>query len=159
VKSRDAASDDPLHTLEHDHGLLNQQVLAIGPLVAALDRGDLASAAEALSAHLAELRDCLFLHFAREEEALFPFLMEIAPGVESSVTELVSMHDEICGSVSRMVHIAGDRQRCDSISVLFDRFETVYARHAQAERLLLENAAARLNIAQRRELAALIAGI
>jgi iron-sulfur cluster repair protein YtfE (RIC family) len=153
------ASTDPLEAFEHDHQALNEQVLRLGPLLAELQRGDLAGAAAALADHLVSLRDDLFLHFAREEEGLFPYLAEIAPDLEPSVAELVSMHDEICGAVARMIHVAGNAPRFDTMQSLFDRFEVAYAGHAQAEHRLLETAASRLTGAQRGELAAMVAGI
>jgi hypothetical protein len=150
---------DPLEALEHDHAALNERVLALGPLLAKIDGDDRAQAATDLGVHLVALRDDLFLHFAREEDGLFPYLVEIAPDLEPSVTELLTMHDEICGTVARLVHIAADELRLDVMLPLFDRFELAYVRHAQAERRILETAAARLAPAQRRDLAAVVAGV
>jgi DUF438 domain-containing protein len=156
---RRVTHSDPLEAFEHDHRALNEQVLRLGPLLAKLERGDSESAADALVEHLVALRDDLFLHFAREEEALFPYLVELAPDLEAAVTELVGMHDEICGAVARMVHVAGEDVRLGGLLPLFDRFELAYAQHAQAERRLLEIATQRLSEDERSNLAARVAGI
>jgi hypothetical protein len=149
---------DPLEAFEHDHRALNDQVLKLGPLLAQLERGG-ELAAESLADHLVALRDDLFLHFAREEEALFPYLAELAPDLEPAITELVAMHDEICGAVARMVHVAGEDVRLGGLLPLYDRFELAYAQHAQAERRLLESATQRLSEDERSNLAARVAGI
>ena len=150
---------DPLEAFDHDHRELNQQVLGLGPLLVQLERGDLAGGTATLAERLVSLRDDLFLHFAREEEGLFPYLAKVAPDLEPRVIELVSMHDEICGALARMIHVAGNEPRLDTMLPLFDRFEIAYARHAQAEHRLLEESAARLTGAQRSDLAAMVAGI
>jgi DUF438 domain-containing protein len=152
-------SRDPVQAFEHDHQTLNEQVLALGPLMARFERDNLASTAATLAGHIAALRDDLFLHFAREEEGLFPYLAANAPDLEPSVAELVSMHDEICGALARLIHVVNDGAKLDSMAPLFDRFESAYVRHSRAEHALLETAAARLTPAQRDDLAAMVAGI
>jgi hypothetical protein len=127
------ASTDPLEAFEHDHAALNEQVLRLGPVLAELERGDRAAAAAAFGEHLVALRDELFLHFAREEEGLFPYLAGVAPELERAVADLIAMHDEICGAVARMVHVVGSQPRLDVLLPLFDRFEVAYAQHSQAE--------------------------
>ena len=151
--------DDPLEAFEHDHRALNEQVLGLGRLLAELERGDLPTVTAALAESLVALRDDLFLHFAREEEGLFPYLAELTAEFEPAVTELISMHDEICGALARLVHVIQDEPRLDALLPLLDRFEMAYARHAQAELRLLESAAARLTGTQLTDLAAKVAGI
>jgi hypothetical protein len=150
---------DPLEAFEHDHRALNEAVLGLGPLLAQLERGDQEGAGAELVERLTTLRDDLFLHFAREEEALFPYLGELAPDLEPAITELIGMHDEICGAAARMLHVAGEDVRLGGLLPLFDRFELAYAQHAQAERRLLEMATQRLSEDERSNLAARVAGI
>ena len=146
------ASDDPVRNLVHDHAELNRQVLELSAILAEHH------ALPPMLPALKELREHMFLHFAREEEGLFPYLAEMAPDLELAVTELIAMHDEICGALARMVHVVGAEPRFDVMLPLFDRFESSYVRHAEAEHKLLETTAARLTGAQRGELAAMVAG-
>src|ERR1041385_9413660 len=70
---------DPIQELVHDHADINRRVLALGAAIRSLDRNDGNGMALALAGRLNELRDLVFLHFAREEEGLFPFVAEAVP--------------------------------------------------------------------------------
>lgn len=61
---------DGILQLAHDHALLNHRIVSLASLVRELESHALAIA-NALLIPLDELRDQLFGHFAREEEALF----------------------------------------------------------------------------------------
>lgn len=67
---------DTLDDLAHDHADLNRRVLELGAQLRALQRAGAGPAG--LEATLSELRERLFLHFAREEEGLFPLGSQFA---------------------------------------------------------------------------------
>jgi DUF438 domain-containing protein len=148
---------DPVKALAHDHGDLNRRVLALGARIRTLQsRG---SASDELLAELEELRDLLFLHFAREEEALFPFVAESVPDLRAQVDMMFVAHDTICGALARMVPLAATNASIATIAALFDRFENTYAAHAHAESELLDSLEDCLDAKQRAQLFELVAGI
>lgn len=146
---------DPVLEFQHDHEDLNLLVRDIGALVRG---GALDSELPALAAQLVELREHLFLHFAREEEGLFPYVAGALPDLADDIAAMVNAHDTTCGAIARMVHLAqsGDAAR---LIGLFDRFELAYTLHARAERALLQGLAARLSPGQRAELILLLRGL
>lgn len=146
-----------LEELEHDHAALNRRVLDIAALLRE-GRGSLARLATAL----VELREQLFLHFAREEEGLFPYVSRALPDLAGDLGAMAAAHDGICGTLARMAHLVeggGDADHLDLLGDLFARFQGSYADHAQGERELLRTLHGRLSAAQREELAALIRGL
>lgn len=149
---------DPIDQLSHDHGELNRRVLALGTQVRSLQRVP-ASTAESLVTPLRELREQLFLHFAREEEGLFPFVTEQVVELSEQIHGMEVAHDTICGALARMVHLAQSGSSLAMIAQLFDRFENAYATHAQMEAEILASLATRLDAAQRAQLAALVEGL
>lgn len=144
---------DPIDELVHDHGELNRCVIALG---VQLRRQ---AAVEELVDPLVELREQLFLHFAREEEGLFPFVAEHASDLADQVQGMEIAHDTICGSLARMVHLAETGAAVATIAAIYDRFENAYAAHAQMEAELLATLAERLDADQRSRLAALVGGL
>ncbi len=151
---------DPLDDLVHDHADVNRRVLEIGALLRAHHDDGVAD----LRASLLELREQLFLHFAREEEGLFPFVTEEAPDLAGHVDAMERAHDGICGAVARMVYMteSGDATSPSSRAVVrgtFERFEAAYGDHARTESELLRRLADRLDEAQRARLAELVRGL
>ncbi|MDQ3337815.1 MAG: hemerythrin domain-containing protein [Myxococcota bacterium] len=144
---------DPIAQLTHDHGELNRRVIALG--VQMQKRADV----DALLVPLRDLREQLFLHFAREEEGLFPFVLENLAELGDRIHEMELAHDAICGALARMVHLAQTSSPIASFTPLFDRFETAYATHAQMEGELLATLATKLDGEQRTRLAALVDGL
>jgi DUF438 domain-containing protein len=144
---------DPIDLLVHDHGELNRRVLALGALIRRARSIDL------LVEPLADLRDHLFHHFAREEEGLFPFVTEHVSVLAEQIHVMELAHDTICGALARMVHLAQGAASIESVTQLFDRFESSYAAHAQSEAALLEELEQRLDAEHRTALAALVAGL
>jgi iron-sulfur cluster repair protein YtfE (RIC family) len=147
---------DPLLALEHDHVHLSRLV---SELRAAFDGepGD----PEEMAATLAALRDDLFEHFAREEEALFPYLMEALPDLRSAIARLEDAHDRICGAVSRLHAVAAKgssalREQHALAEQLFRRFDSDYIEHARHESEFLRSLSARLNEEQRTRVRALM---
>lgn len=153
---------DPLLALEHDHVHLSRLVADLrtmfGELASDSPRADLG---EELTATLATLRDDLFEHFGREEEALFPYLMETLPDLRGAVARLEDAHDRICGTLSR-IHAVGEkgsgalREQRSLVTQLFSRFEGEYVAHARHESEFLRNLAARLSDEQRTRVRAIM---
>ena len=144
---------DPIAQLTHDHGELNRRVIALGVQMQKQHEVD------ALLVPLRDLREQLFLHFAREEEGLFPFVLENVGGLAERIHEMEIAHDTICGALARMVHLAQTSSSLASLTPLFERFETAYATHAQMEGELLATLATKLDPDQRTRLAALVDGL
>ena len=144
---------DPIAQLTHDHGELNRRVIALG--VQMQKRAEV----DALLVPLRDLREQLFLHFAREEEGLFPFVLENVADLGERIHEMEIAHDTICGALARMVHLAQTSSALAILAPLFERFETAYATHAQMESELLATLATKLDGEQRARLAALVDGL
>ena len=150
---------DPVRQLGHDHADINRRVLILASIMAELERGGRVPVPESLVAALDALREALFLHFAREEEGLFPFVIEALPELGTQVREMETGHDAICGALARMFELARAKTEVTAIAPLFHRFETAYAEHARVEAAVLQVLAERLDDAQRVRLAALVKGL
>jgi iron-sulfur cluster repair protein YtfE (RIC family) len=150
---------DPVQQLVHDHADINRRVLALGAAIRALDRNDGNGMALALVSLIGELREQLFLHFAREEEGLFPFVAETVPELAGQVQAMATAHDAICGGLARMYHLASTNEDLPVILAVFARFESAYASHSQTEAELLHQLSARLDPAELAELAELVHGL
>lgn len=157
--TRGHAMTDPVQELVHDHADINRRVLALGSAIRALDRNDGNGMALALVSLLGELRELLFLHFAREEEGLFPFVSDTVPELADQVHAMALAHDALCGGLARMYHLASANADLTVILAVFARFEATYASHAQTEAELLHQLGARLDPAQRTGLAELVRGL
>jgi iron-sulfur cluster repair protein YtfE (RIC family) len=150
---------DPVQALVHDHAELNRRVFAVGSAIRALDCEDGNGLAVALASRLDELREMMFLHFAREEEGLFPFVAELVPGLAEQVHGMALAHDAICGGLARMCHLATANAEPTLITAVFDRFEAAYASHAEVEAELLRALSAQLGPGDRERLAELVRGL
>lgn len=144
---------DPIDQLVHDHGDLNRRVIALG--VQMQKQHDV----DSLMVPLRDLREHLFLHFAREEEGLFPFVLEHVDGLADQIHEMQIAHDTICGALARMVHLAQTNSALAILAPLFERFESAYAAHAQMEAEVLQELGTRLDAEHRTRLAELVAGL
>jgi DUF438 domain-containing protein len=153
------AINDPVQDLVHDHADINRRVFALGSTIRALDCEDGKGMALALVTRLGELRELLFLHFAREEEGLFPFVSESVPELASQVRAMALAHDAICGGLARMYHLAATNAEVTTITTVFMRFEAAYASHAEVEAQLLRSLTGRLDPEQRARLGALVRGL
>jgi len=154
-----ASMIDPVEDLVHDHADINRRVMALGQAIRALDRDDGDGLALALVTRLGELRELLFLHFAREEEGLFPLVTEALPELGDEVHAMALAHDAICGGLARMYHLAAANTELATILAVFTRFETAYGRHAEVEARLLHTLGGRLAPDQRAQLAELVRGL
>jgi iron-sulfur cluster repair protein YtfE (RIC family) len=150
---------DPVQDLVHDHADINRRVLALGSAIRALDCEDGNGMALALVTRIGELRELLFLHFAREEEGLFPFVSEAVPELAEQVLAMAPAHDAICGGLVRIYHLAASNAAVTAITAVFQRFETAYASHAEVEAQLLRTLSGRLGPEHRARLAELVRGL
>ena len=140
-----------IEALDADHDPLTDRVGRMSELVAAVEAGDRTpSAIQAeLREQLDSLRSDLIDHFGREEEWCFPFFREALPDVGAQVDQLEAAHDQMCGAVTRLVHLTArpGRHFVSSFPHLvhvFHRFAETYSQHAAGERAILRNAAVRL---------------
>lgn len=143
-----------LRHLAHDHADLNARVVRIAEQLRKSK-----AAQDDLAASLNELREHLFLHFAREEEGLFPFVADAVPDLADRVNAMATAHDTICGALARMCYLAARKTSSRSMMPVFKRFEATYAEHAKVEREVLRELEKRLDAAQRRQLSELVAGL
>src|SRR5512140_125616 len=150
---------DPVQDLVHDHADINRRVFALGSTIRALESNDGDGMALALVTRLGELRELLFLHFAREEEGLFPFVSETVPELADQVHAMAMAHDAICGGLARMYHLAAANAELSTVLAVFTRFETAYGSHAEVEGKLLHTLSSRLGPEQRAQLAELVRGL
>jgi len=144
------ASDDPVRELAHDHADLNRRVLELETFLTE-DR----MLAPFLPA-LKELREQMFLHFAREEEGLFPLVSEWIPELSDQVLAMVSAHDAVCGALARMIHVASTETDLAALQGLLSRFVASYGDHARTEVELLQRLDGSLDAKQRAQLAELV---
>lgn len=152
----DRVSDvDPVRELAHDHADLNRRVLELGAKLA----GRRTETDAPLDAMLSELREHLFLHFAREEEALFPLVAEELPDLAERVDAMAVAHDAICGALARMIYMVATGAQPSTLWGMFERFETAYAAHAAAETELLRSLEGRLDAEQQARLAELVRSV
>lgn len=149
---------DPVRELAHDHAELNRRVLDLSARVEAMRANDHATSRD-LQRPLADLRELLFLHFAREEEGLFPFVAEVDAKLAEQVRAMAFAHDAICGALARMVELATIDAPMSTLLPMFARFESAYAEHARTEVDVLKRLEQRLDSAQRQRLASLVAGL
>lgn len=154
-------TSDPVQDFEHDHARFSRLVSELHEHVLAGQQQS-SSMQDAVLPALEHLREDLFHHYAREEEGLFPYIVERLPETREAVGRLVASHDGICGTLSRMVHLA----RVDDFDAhlaafvgLFERFESVYADHAREEVAFLRDLGPRLTAQQREELRDLVRGL
>ena len=152
-----AAAGPPTLELQHDHAALQVKVRALGVIVGRFEREPTAAVRAGCATAVTSLREDLFLHFAREEEALVPFVDANVPAFAAAVTGLVDAHDAICGALARMGEVVRTGT-APALSAIFDRFTTAYATHATREREVLAQIAAALSARQRTALAALLRG-
>jgi iron-sulfur cluster repair protein YtfE (RIC family) len=150
---------DPVADLAHDHADLNRRVLALAARIEALRVAGAQARSRDLVGLLDELREPLFLHFAREEEGVFPFVAEVDAELAVQVRQMAVAHDTICGALARMCEMAAIDAPATSILPVFERFEAAYADHARREAELLRALEQELDAEERRRLLALVEGL
>jgi hypothetical protein len=146
--------------MEHDHVHLSRQIDTLHAELRALAAAPGGPMADDLVQALVALSEDLFEHFAREEEGLFPFLLERAPDLRDEVAALVEGHDRICGAATRLLALRDRPPTKGTVALavsLFQRLVDVYAAHSGRELTLLSALAQRLDAAAQAELASLVA--
>lgn len=150
---------DLIGQLEHDHHHLDRMVEAVNEAVQSSLRGkrtpqDIQS--EVLE-FLTVAEDEVYEHFDREEQGLFPFVVQIMPDAKPTVRELELAHDRMCGVLSRMHRIAirdpdEFAEDFDAFVAIFARFEANYSKHSEDEWTLLNQLAQEVDEDAREEL-------
>jgi hypothetical protein len=147
---------DPVRHFEHTHGHMAKLVVDADTAVRALLVASTPELRDDLRDLLVALRDDLLVHFADEEEALFPFIRASVPGQTAAVERLEAAHDAICGSLVRMVQVLSGDGSAASLSALpplHERFARTYAQHSADEATLLDELTRALDADGRGELA------
>jgi iron-sulfur cluster repair protein YtfE (RIC family) len=161
----DDPGNDPIEQLTHDHGHLGSLVQAAAVTLARMERAEEMSeeAIDELVHAVESLRDALLLHFAREEEGLFPFVDAHVPALRPQVAGLLADHDAVLARTSELIKAAGQAVGTGVGYALcvssYDRFVEIYAAHAQAEQALLRAVDDALDTAARTALRALLEAI
>jgi hemerythrin-like domain-containing protein len=154
---------DPLRELLHDHGQLGRLVLAVGSAMTRIENGETDSdgAVTELIDGVDSLREALFVHFARENEILFPFVENQLPAFEAQVGQLRSEHDAVCAravELTRAVDLASrDGVGFATCVSRFEAFVELYGKHAHAEQELLQHVDSALGAGDREVLRDLLA--
>ena len=159
------SGEDPIEQLTHDHGHLSSLVQMAAVVLVRMEHAEeMSDAAIDELVHAVEsLRDALLVHFAREEEGLFPFVDARVPALRAQVAELLADHDAVLARTSELIRAAGLAEGTGVGFALclstYDRFVEVYAAHAQAEQALLRAVDAALDAEARKALRALLEAI
>lgn len=146
--------------LAHDHAQLTSQVEHVGSLLRGIlgRRFDAHSIAVEVDTQYAILLTVISSHFELEESRLLVHLCNFCPDTEPQLAALVSDHRRIelvLSVVSEQLHggALGAAVRISQLCDDFARFETAYFDHLEAEALLFERIARRLDAEQRAFLA------
>src|SRR3569623_1811043 len=81
---------EALSKFAHHHGELNRGVAVLAARSDALR--DSRTTSGELAKPRVELREPMFLHFAREEEGLFPFVADLRADLAKTVNEMILAH-------------------------------------------------------------------
>lgn len=151
---------DLIAQLEHDHHHLDRMVEAVDEAMQAALRGE--RSPDEIQGEILEFlsvaEDEIYEHFDREEQGLFPFVLETMPESTERIRSLESAHDRMCGALSRMNRLASQDastfgEEFDAFVAIFARFEANYSKHSSNEWALLRELAERVDNDQRGRLA------
>jgi hemerythrin-like domain-containing protein len=159
MPSSPSSASDPVANLVHDHAAIHRLLMELGGHMEALRDAQPGPSSRSAVAVLQELRELLFLHFAREEEGLFPFVVEAFPDLAWQVQSMAAGHDSICGGLSRLLHMLMTNAEHAAMFGVYERFEKAYGEHARTEARLLAAVDAGVSPAQRAMLAELVSGL
>lgn len=145
---------DAIAELTHDHSQLSALVIAVGSV---LQHGQSAPSAlhdvvDELGGSAELLREGLLSHFAREEEALFPFVDSQLPALKDRISGLIADHDAVIRAAAELARAATrmgtnanvERGFAECVSS-FEGFERIYAEHAKMEHTFLADVDAALD--------------
>ena len=156
---------DPLAELSHDHGHLGALVLGVQATLLRIERAELTfeEGVDELDDGVEALNSALVEHFAREEEGFFPFIESHVIALRPRVEALRTDHDAVfrlVDDLSRAVR-QGVRDGVGFAACLstFERFQELYAKHAQAELAMLVDVGASVDDDAREKLRTILATI
>lgn len=116
-----------------------------------------------LEAAIIDLREALLMHFAKEQEGLFPFVIANAQGMEKSVARLAKEHEALSAAVVRVEQVVHRKTRsrngAEPLDTALKRFNALYTNYAPTETRFLRRVDARLDDGQRLDLATLVRGL
>lgn len=147
---------DLISQLLHDHVPLSKALTELRGILAETEGQAPSREAHAkFAAGVRRMRDDLIEHFAKEEEGLFPFLIDALPAMQRDIAALAAAHDGICGAAVRLAALserdtAAFGKAVAQVRALFARFEMAYAEHSKAEQAVLSRVAQGLSEEQRR---------
>lgn len=140
---------DPLKELAHDHRELSGVLVAVRDALFRASRGPskLDDELHEIRDGIEVLREALLDHFAREQEALLPFVAAQLPAERARTDRFVDEHDHIAEVLEALVQELGRIATSDGLarfSASFARFEQLYAAHSKAELAFLSEVEAAL---------------
>lgn len=154
---------DPVSEFEHSHDRLTSLAMELRRSVAASHDAAFKSW-DTLVEQVHSLREELLLHFAKEEEGLFPFVRAHIPAKIDAVNRMERAHDTICGTVVRLGYLL-KRPPIDpdatlpQLHSLHERFERAYADHSREEKELFSELGTSLDSHKRAALIELLLGL
>lgn len=117
----------------------------------------------ALERAVADLRHAFSTHIAKEERGMFPYVIAHAPGLGKVVARLSASHELLSAALVRLEQVvhrtSPARRTSDTSKSAFERFLALYAEHELSEARFLRRVDARLEDAERRELAAIVSSL
>ena len=153
-----AHADNPIEQLTHDHEHLSDLVQALGGVLARLEARQcvFADVVDEIEDGVESLREALLLHFAREEEGVFPFVEKHVPALAPVVAVLLADHDAVIkGAAGLGLHLKTPEGPA-TFAAGYASFVAIYAAHAKAEHAFLHDVETKLDAALREELRVLL---
>lgn len=149
-------TSDPRHDaiaeLTHDHSQLSALVIAVGSVLQRVqsEPSTMHDVVDELGGRAELLREGLLAHFAREEEALFPFVDRQLPALKDRIRGLIADHDAVVRAAAELARAATQMNANAESGVAqcvssFESFEQIYAEHAKMEHTFLADVDAALD--------------
>ena len=151
---------NPIGELSHQHGDLTALLIAVREALGRMGTEGGAAAAHELRDGVDALREDLLLDFAREEEALLPFVVQRFPLLGARAEKLHDDHQIVCRRTEALLAAANrvlDGGPTDACATALAELEEVYTRHMQTELALLRELTRGLDPSSRAELRVLLA--
>lgn len=154
-----------IEQLEHDHHIVERIVDDLREAIQNALRGELEvlELRDTFSEFVSVADEELFEHFDREEQVVFPFLIENVPDAQDSIRRLENAHDRMCGAMIRMQRIIEEpddalfTENFDSLVALFTRFDANFGRHSREELALFHKLGEQLGPEELETLKAMLA--
>lgn len=151
--------------LVHDHDVLTSQVEHVAAMLHGLSGSsfDAATLRDELINQVDLLKDQLLEHFAFEEEAAFPYLINAMPEDAPRLRAMSGAHDRVARclvEVSELLRVTTREtlaRQSGPIAATYERFLNHYRSHVSEESEVLSSLQTQLSEEQRRELSSLAA--